>query len=48
MVEEKSFYNEDDFGDDPSKLTENDIPKLLWMVEKRMQRSNMLYIDNMH
>ena len=36
MVEEHSLFNEDDYVDDPNKLTEKDIPKLIWMFEKRL------------
>lgn len=48
MVEENPLFNEDDYVDDPNKLTEKDIPKLIWMFEKRLQNLNMHYIDHMH
>ena len=48
MVEEHSLFNEDDYVDDPNKLTEKDIPKLIWMFEKRLQNLNMHYINHTH
>jgi len=37
LVEENSLFNEDDYVDNPNKLTEKDIPKLIRMFEKRLQ-----------
>ncbi len=46
MVEENSLFNEDDYVDDPNKLTEKDIPNLIWMFEKRLQNLNKNYVNN--
>ncbi|MHA1154753.1 MAG: hypothetical protein ACTSQK_01485 [Candidatus Heimdallarchaeota archaeon] len=48
MVEENSLFNEDDYVDDPNKLTEKDIPKLIWMFEKRLQNLNVHFNNNNH